>query len=320
MNTEFKEIRRISSLSGHNDKKDDAFFVMSRVCEATGDFSRKVKVDMWNQDAQKCLDYIGYGLGCLRSAYERNECQACLINKWCNHYRNSVQSKEYEKTAPTFADFFCGAGGLSWGFHRAGYKMSLANDIQQCCIDTISLNHPEVPEKHIIAGDIEEVLDEIEKASRYNVVDVVIGGHPRNHLYKSFIKAIKLLQPKFFVMENVRGMLNVKEQIVQNFEEIGYSASAHILNAKDYGVPQNRERVIFIGNRMGIDNEKVYELIFRQGAACERSILADALTLPKLQAKTTPNSTESIRFSTNSDATMAIIPPNKKSHQLFTPI
>lgn len=308
MNTEFKEIRRISSLAGHNDKKDDAFFVMSRVCEATGDFSRKVKVDMWNQDAQKCLDYIGYGLGCLRSACERNECQACLINKWCNHYRNSVQSKEYEKTAPTFADFFCGAGGLSWGFHRAGYKMSLANDIQQCCIDTISLNHPEVPEKHIIAGDIEEVLDEIEKASRYNVVDVVIGGppcqgfsmanrqriidDPRNHLYKSFIKAIKLLKPKFFVMENVRGMLNVKEQIVQNFEEIGYSASAHILNAKDYGVPQNRERVIFIGNRKGIDNEKVFELIFRQGAACERSILADALTLPKLQAKTTPNSTE----------------------------
>ena len=85
----------------------------------------------------------------------------------------------------------------------------------------------------------------------------------------------------------------VKEQIIQDFNRIGYSAKAHILNAKDFGIPQNRERVIFIGNRIGIDNESVFEKIFTMGRNKPSAVLNDAISdLPSLEAKRIPNQTE----------------------------
>lgn len=309
MNIEINEIKRILSLYESTKITNDiAEKILSKICEETEDKNRKVKTETFLKEKTVLVELLRDNLGYIQNLCFENNCKACVINKWCNHYRNAMQAKEITKHAYTFADFFCGAGGLSLGFHREGFSMSLANDIQDCCIETISLNHPEVPEKHLIAGDINEVLHKLEESSRFAEVDVVIGGppcqgfsmanrqriidDPRNHLYKSYVKAIGLLKPKFFVMENVRGMLNVKDQIIQNFEEIGYSASAHILNAKDYGVPQNRERVIFIGNRIGVDNEKVFHRIMGIGARREKRVLSDVLNLPKLQAKRIPNKTE----------------------------
>ncbi len=204
------------------------------------------------------------------------ECSSCPIKKYCNHYISEVQSA-YDEGAPKIIDLFCGAGGLSLGFTQEGFITALANDIEPCCIDTYSHNHPETPRKHIILGDINDVIANIKDLMRFNSIDVLIGGppcqgfsmanrqrlidDPRNHLYKSYIEVLKLTQPIFFVMENVKGMLSVANQVVEDFERVGYTVMPKILNAKDCGVPQNRERLIFIGNRIGYDNNLIFKRI-----------------------------------------------------------
>lgn len=310
MHKDLEEIKKIANILPQEKKDIESIaLVLERICCSTEEVSRNEKTKFFAQNRNELIESFAPGIGRVARLCKKEKCNKCDISKWCNYYRKKEQEKELVRDDLTYADFFCGAGGLSWGFHRAGYKMSLANDIQECCVDTISLNHPEVPEKHVIAGDINAVIDNIEKASRYKNVDVVVGGppcqgfsmanrqriidDPRNHLYKSYIRVIKILSPKFFVMENVRGMLGVKKQIIQDFADIGYSATAHILNAKDFGIPQNRERVIFIGNRLGIDNEEVFEKIFESGKRRKPTVLEDAIgDLPMLSAKRIPNHTE----------------------------
>lgn len=309
MHNDLEDIMRIANCSKKKCSREDALFVLEKVCSLTKDESRRNKNIEFQENKELLVDRFQEVLGQVAISCKQGLCEQCTISKWCNAYRIREQKKELKRKGLTYADFFCGAGGLSLGFHSAGFKLSLANDIQDCCIDTISLNHPEVPEKHLVAGDINDVLAHIEELSRYEKVDVVIGGppcqgfsmanrqrlidDPRNHLYKSFVKAIEILAPTFFVMENVRGMLGVKEQIIQDFNRIGYSATAHILNAKDFGIPQNRERVIFIGNKIGIDNESVFEKIFSTGRIKPSAVLLDAISdLPPLEAKRIPNQTE----------------------------
>ena len=309
MHKDLKDIMKIASCIKKNCSREDALFVLEKVCSMTKEKSRREKYDEFQINRDMLVHQFQDILGQIALCCKKGMCESCDISKWCNTYRNNEQKKEHDIIGLSYADFFCGAGGLSLGFHNAGFKMSLANDIQECCIDTISLNHPEIPEKHVVAGDINDVLAHIKDLSRYEKVDVVIGGppcqgfsmanrqrlidDPRNHLYKSFVKAIEILSPSFFVMENVRGMLGVKEQIIQDFNNIGYSATAHILNAKDFGIPQNRERVIFIGNRIGVDNEFVFSKIFCEGNKKPNTVLQDAISdLPSLEAKRIPNQTE----------------------------
>lgn len=310
MNKDLKDLIRILSLFDMEKESEDVTSeLLYKICEQTTDPVRSDKHDylLNHLDEAKALfrgRFAGISAGC-----KENNCDSCIIKKWCNHYRNICQRQEEALEEPIYADFFCGAGGLSWGFHRAGFKLSLANDIQECCVDTIALNHPEISGRHIIAGDINEVLSNIKAVSRYANVDVVIGGppcqgfsmanrqrlidDPRNHLYKSFIQAIKILNPKFFVMENVRGMLGARKQIEEDFFNINYTATAHILNAQNFGVPQNRRRVIFIGNRLGIDNEEIFEEIFAIANGRQDYALADALCgMPPLKAKRRANATE----------------------------
>ncbi len=309
MHKDLKDILKIANCVKKKCSPEDSLFVLEKICSKTKEATRQEKCEELQEKKIELVECFKALLGGIVKSCRQGHCEQCIIAKWCNAYRKEEQKKEQKRKALTYADFFCGAGGLSLGFHNSGYKLSLANDIQDCCIDTISLNHPEVPEKHLIAGDINDVLDRIKELSRYKKVDVVVGGppcqgfstanrqrlidDPRNHLYKSFVKAIKILSPKFFVMENVRGMLGVKEQIVQDFNGIGYSATAYILNAKDFGIPQNRERVIFIGNKIGKDNEEVFENIFVAGKAKPITVLNDAIgDLPSLVAKRIPNRTE----------------------------
>ncbi|HOA79526.1 MAG TPA: DNA cytosine methyltransferase [Defluviitaleaceae bacterium] len=239
---------------------------------------------------------------------EEPDCENCSINKYCNYYINK-QINSVDITKPKFVDLFCGAGGLSLGFKEEGYILSLANDIEPSCIDTYTHNHPETPSKHIILGDINSVIDNIYDNLRFKNVDIVIGGppcqgfsmanrqrlidDPRNKLYKSYIKVVDLLKPKFIVMENVKGMLSVVQQVKEDFESIGYSVSANILNAKDYGVPQNRERLIFIGNKLGIDNDKIFSELYDLGNHMPKYVLKDALYgLRPLNAFRIKNATE----------------------------
>jgi DNA (cytosine-5)-methyltransferase 1 len=206
-------------------------------------------------------------------------------------------------------DLFCGAGGLSLGFTQNGFITGLANDIEPCCVETYAHNHPDTPRKNIILGDINEIIDNINNLMRFKEVDVIIGGppcqgfsmanrqrlidDPRNKLYKSYVKVVSTVKPKFFVMENVKGMKSVATQVLEDFQNIGYSVTCRLLNAKDYGVPQNRERLIFIGNRLGIDNNKLFDEIESLSSTIPNYVLGDALFgLRKLQASRIKNSTE----------------------------
>lgn len=234
-------------------------------------------------------------------------CEQCEVRKYCNTYilnaRKNVSGK-YK-----MVDLFCGAGGLSLGFVQEGFYASLANDIEECCVDTYAHNHPETPRDRIILGDIRNVVADLENIMDGQDVDIVVGGppcqgfsmanrqrlidDPRNYLYKNYIEVVKKLKPKFFVMENVKGMLGVANQVKEDFEKIGYTVECKVFNAKDFGVPQNRERLIYIGNRIGVDNLKILKEIEELSNNCKKYVLEDALyALRPLQASTEKNSTE----------------------------
>lgn len=254
-------------------------------------------------------------------------------------YRKEKQ-KTSENPKYTLADLFCGAGGMSLGFVQEGFEISFANDIDDSCIKTYIHNHPFIPHKHVVKGDIDDVIENITDLTRFKDIDIVIGGppcqgfsmanrqrikdDPRNKLYKYFIEAVKKLQPKVFVMENVKGMLNVANQVVEDFMEIGYFTSFMVLNAKDYGVPQNRERIFFIGTKIAGDSDVLFENILKQQKSKNRFLLKDALfELPEVKASTTRNATNVYdksgglilpKKSDNSNPYLDLINDNKKTY------
>lgn len=234
-------------------------------------------------------------------------CEKCVVRKYCNAYIRSARHRAQGKLK--MIDLFCGAGGLSLGFVQEGFTVALANDIEACCVDTYAHNHPETPRDHIIQGDIRNVVAELGQLVEGCSIDVVVGGppcqgfsmanrqrlidDPRNYLYKNYIEVVRRIQPKFFVMENVKGMLGVANQVKEDFEAIGYTVECKVFNAKDFGVPQNRERLIYIGNRIGVDNAKIIRAIDEIGTAATKYVLADALYgLRPLEASRVRNSTE----------------------------
>lgn len=242
------------------------------------------------------------------SCREDSNCGNCVVKKYCNSYIRRIREKA-DKDALQMVDLFCGAGGLSLGFSQEGFITALANDIEACCVDTYAHNHPETPRDHIVQGDIRNVVDHLEELLKDKKVDIVVGGPPcqgfsmanrqrliddsRNHLYKNYVEVVKRVRPAFFVMENVKGMLSVADQVKEDFRSIGYTVECHILNAKDFGVPQNRERLIYIGNRTGIDNEKIFKEIFEMSKSIPEHVLGDAISgLRPLQASRVKNSTE----------------------------
>lgn len=236
------------------------------------------------------------------------DCSRCPVNKYCNAYISNARS-EVDDAALKMVDLFCGAGGLSLGFSQEGFITALANDIEACCVDTYAHNHPETSRDHIVQGDIRDVVDHLETLLKNQRIDIVVGGppcqgfsmanrqrlidDPRNHLYKNYVEVVKRVKPAFFVMENVKGMLSVAEQVKEDFRSIGYEVECHILNAKDFGVPQNRERLIYIGNRIGVDNSRIFDEIFELSKTIPNHVLGDALYgLRELKASRIKNSTE----------------------------
>lgn len=162
---------------------------------------------------------------------------------------------------------FSGAGGMDLGFINAGFDIVWANDFFKEAVETYRNNIGD----HIVYGDITK----INSSEIPDNIDLVIGGFPcqgfsvantkrsmkdeRNFLYKEMLRVIKDKQPKFFVAENVKGLLSMEngkvfEMIKNDFASLGYVVDARILNAAEYGVPQARERVIIMGNRLGIEN------------------------------------------------------------------
>ncbi len=162
-------------------------------------------------------------------------------------------------------DLFCGCGGLSLGFEKAGYNISLGIDIWQDALLTYEKNHQN---SQVLCANLPDLIPEnIKMKYLKDGVDVIIGGppcqgfsisgkrdinDPRNKLYQSFVSFVKYFQPKVFVMENVPNLISmnngkVKNEIIKEFEEIGYTVVYKVLLASDFGVPQNRRRVFFVG-------------------------------------------------------------------------
>lgn len=207
------------------------------------------------------------------------------------------------KKKHTFIDLFAGAGGLSLGLEQAGFTPWFVNEIVEQFVNTYKLNH-KLSDEHYYIGDIAELnehLDEYDKM--FEDITLVCGGppcqgfsmanrqrildDPRNSLYKQFLIFLSKVRPQFFIMENVKGMMNKKDEIIQNFQEyLGeeYLYDYDVLKAQDYGVPQNRERFIMIGNRIGIPPKDIFEEIYCHKR--EAFVLRDALYgLPHLEAK-----------------------------------
>lgn len=222
------------------------------------------------------------------------------FNFWCFEQRNNNSSKL------NFIDLFCGAGGFSLGFFQEGFDVNFACDIEKVCVETYRFNHSNVPSKYIINDDIKNIENNINDYLRFNDVDLVIGGppcqgfsianqqriinDPRNKLYKSFVNVVDKTMPKIFVMENVKGMLNVAKQVKEDFERIGYKVAFKVFNAQDFGVPQNRERLIFIGSRLNIKPEKIISQIGL--LISDKYVLKDAIEdLNPLEASRKKNNT-----------------------------
>ena len=194
---------------------------------------------------------------------------------------------------------FSGAGGMDLGFVNAGFEIIWANDFFEDAVNSYRKNIG----KHMIHGDITKISsDDIP-----NGADVIIGGFPcqgfsvantkrsmqdkRNFLYKEMLRVIADKQPKFFVAENVKGLLSMEggkvfEMIKSDFEnlenrdgqKIGYKVDARILNAAEYGVPQTRERVVIIGNRIGVENPYPIPTHYVEGVSKSKTGLLPAIT------------------------------------------
>lgn len=282
---------------------------LERVTKDVNEDFLKSRAELYKEEAKNDGEFIKAlkKLAVICNETEKN-CAKCPVCKYCNTFIETAR-KSVDDSSLKMVDLFCGAGGLSLGFTQEGFVTSLANDIQDCCVDTYAHNHPETPRDHIVLGDIKDVVTNLEELLDGRKVDIVVGGppcqgfsmanrqrlidDPRNYLYKNYVEVVNKVRPKFFVMENVKGMLSVAEQVKEDFRNIGYSVECHVLNAKDFGVPQNRERLIYIGNCVGIDNEKIFTDIFTLSKGIPEHNLGDALyALRSLKASRMKNATE----------------------------
>lgn len=166
-------------------------------------------------------------------------------------------------------DIFCGAGGMSLGAQMAGIDITLAIDFNQSAIETFKYNHPET--SNVLCESITKV-----NFSKYNDdYFILMGGPPcqgfsvsntktrnnensNNSLFYEFIRAVKELQPKWFVFENVEGITlfqkgKVIDVLREEMTKLGYKTVERVLTASDYGVPQNRNRFFMVGNRENIE-------------------------------------------------------------------
>lgn len=183
-------------------------------------------------------------------------------------------------------DLFAGVGGLSSGFRKAGYDIVLANEIDKSISDSYKKNHPDTL---MINDDIKNFLPYLDELN--DKIDVIIGGppcqgfsmagarirkknafleDPRNFLFRNYFEVVQKVEPKYFIMENVPGMLSMSNgKIIEeienlfsdetNFKKGKYYIYKQVLCASDYGVPQDRHRLIIFGSKKKINFKKAFE-------------------------------------------------------------
>ena len=173
---------------------------------------------------------------------------------------------------PVAIDVFSGAGGLSIGVERAGFRIILANEIEKDFADTYALNHPEAK---MLNSDIHEISfrDEIDLMGfNSGEIDLFCGGPPcqgfstvgsknrqdkRNSLFYEFLRGVSELEPKFVLFENVSGFKKMYDgfafkTLIGELDQLGYETISSILEASDYGLPQKRQRTIIVGWKRGV--------------------------------------------------------------------
>ena len=190
------------------------------------------------------------------------------------------------KKRPSVVSFFAGCGGLDLGFVQAGFDVVWANEYDSAIWETYSYNHPHTVLDRRSITDIQ--ADEVPDS------DGIIGGPPcqswsaagakrgiqdkRGQLFYDFIRLLKAKQPKFFLAENVSGMLGPAHKealgnIQEMFREAGYALSFHHVNVADYGIAQDRKRVFFVGVRLDLNTS----FAFPEGNVYPRRVLQDVI-------------------------------------------
>ena len=170
-----------------------------------------------------------------------------------------------------YIDLFSGAGGMSLGFDQAGFNNVFSIDIEPRFCETYKFNFPH---HNLIQKDISKLSnEEIKSLTENKIIDVVIGGPPcqgfsmagnigrkfiddsRNQLFREFARVVEIVQPKYFVMENVARLFThnkgeTKKEIIDLFKKMNYNVDCKVVNTANFGIPQIRNRVLFIGNRI----------------------------------------------------------------------
>lgn len=195
----------------------------------------------------------------------------------------------------TCVDLFSGAGGLSRGFYDAGYNVVLGVDYDDAALKTFSQNHGDAEALKLDLFNHDNVEVIVNKLKEKDIeLDVLVGGPPcqgfsiagprdmndkRNMLYLAMVKLADRLKPRAVVLENVPGMIQTNggigaKRIIEDFRKIGYKMVPKLLYAPDYGIPQIRRRVFFVGLRDGDDEFDFPEAIYKPSEyiTCEEAI------------------------------------------------
>jgi DNA (cytosine-5)-methyltransferase 1 len=209
-----------------------------------------------------------------------------------------MKKSRVKNSKPQIVSLFSGAGGLDYGFNSAGFETIWANEYDKTITPTFKKNFPGVT---LNSSSITGISDEEIRALRdANEIAGVIGGPPcqswseagarrgindhRGQLFNDYIRFIRILQPKFFVAENVHGLIHSRnkqsfENIKEMFRKEGYIVDAKLLLASDFEVPQDRERVFIIGYRKDLDLKVTFPVplgIAKKGAY-KKITIADAI-------------------------------------------
>ncbi len=217
---------------------------------------------------------------------------------------------------------FCGAGGCSLGFKQAGYKILYANDNNSEAVSTYKKNFPDTVciLEDIDKLDFKQIL--IDLKLKVGELDILIGGppcqgfstaglrfwdDPRNHLLKSYVSALSVILPKWFIMENVEGLLTSNKgtyiyEAIKAFIEIGYLIRLEKIYSQEYGIPQRRKRVIIVGNRLGYNFQMPEAKIKISGQIFRNSDITILHAIRGLPAPTNSNKDKLVYESSPIDA------------------
>jgi A/G-specific adenine glycosylase len=228
-------------------------------------------------------NYALLDFSALQCTAKKVDHEACPLKTICAYYQNT------KKSAPVGIDLFAGAGGLSLGFEQAGFNIRYAIENDKHAAETYKRNREHnkdliVDTRNISDIKPKEILKKL--GLKKGELDIVIGGppcqgfstsnmrtrnlaNPQNQLVFKFIEFVNALKPEWFLMENVAGLASLddgtfRDLLTKEFKNIGYSAESMVLNAVNFGVPQSRNRVFFIGNRLGINMDFISQLGMRK--------------------------------------------------------